>query len=372
MIPSDLIYAFPPAAILGLAVFMIGFAFWHLHVFRQRALAKFATLEVLRSVVVPISPGIYWTKSACTAIAWLCAVAALMGPQGNGKYLEEAQNREHPSFANVRKRVHDLILLIDVSASMAVPDGRGGATRLDEAKDIADQIISHLQGESAALYTFTSQVIEQSPMTMDYLYVRLVLRQIKINEGSVPGTDLTVALEEMHKRYWLRPTSKPRTLVVFTDGGDTLLESLPQKDKEQRIQAILAPLAHVQDFNLRIFTVGVGSQKGGHVPDVTFKGQPVQSSLEDDILRKIARRGKGYYYNANEINSVQLAADIIKDMNEQEAFTDESLRIPLSNASLKIYEEYYQIPLGLAIVLLTFVLLCPMNWSTSKQWNLFF
>lgn len=365
MIPSDLTYDFPQAAFLGLAGFIILFLCWQLYLYRQNALKSLADPLVLQSTLIPRSTLTYWTKSICLVLIWVMAVLALMEPKGNGRYPDEflpnkntSKTPEQP--ATVRRRAHDIILLLDASASMAVPDSRNGVTRLDFAKEIADQIVGRMNGESVALDAFTSQVSQLSPSTMDYLFVRLMIRQTEINEGNVPGTDIKAALEEVRKRYFVQ-TPKLKTLILLSDGGDTEMEALQGEQKEQRVQSMVDLVGNAASLNLRVYTIGMGTKKGGAVPDVTYHGQEVDSFLEDELLRKLARRGRGEYFYANSMSSLEIADEIFKSMRQDNPYLEESMVLkPAASFGKNLaYDLYFQLPLGLAILLLMYVMLYP-------------
>jgi Ca-activated chloride channel homolog len=366
MIPSDLTYGVPIAAFLGIVLLPILLFQWGLHLYRLRVLGELGQSEVIREIVVPRSQTIFWAKTVLLLLIWLGVVLALMQPEGNAHYIEEKflkkKNSEQDTL-HMRKKAHDVILLMDASASMGVPDSRHETTRFDFAKDIADQIVSLLEGENVALQAFTSETAQLAPLTMDYLFVRLMIRQMQINEGNVPGTDLLAALKNAAKEYFQQPSSKLRSLILLSDGGDTQLESSNGREEE-----ILNTINNAEELNLRVFTVGMGSKKGGIVPGVTYQGHSVDSSLEEELLQKLARRGRGSYYDANSMSSVEIASEIIKEMKRDPPYFEEgSFLKGMSGGKNKLFDQYFQIPLAIAIVLLMGVILYPDSLLDSKK-----
>ena len=85
--------------------------------------------------------------------------------------------------------------MLDTSASMSVEDTRQKNTRLEVAKEIIDEMVQKLDGQNVALYSFTSALTPIVPLTLDYLFTRLMLQDVHLNYGEVAGTDLFESLE---------------------------------------------------------------------------------------------------------------------------------------------------------------------------------
>ncbi|MBA2727808.1 MAG: VWA domain-containing protein, partial [Parachlamydiaceae bacterium] len=295
MIPFDLHYLFPSAIYLAPLILLFIFAFWRLFNYLQRRIAEtdFAMI-ILRSNLLFILNAILFS------IAWLLIVAAFMQPVGNGHYPEGAAAKPKLNQPlQLRLKAHDVIILLDASASMAIKDARQGKSRLEYAKSIADEIVSNLTGEAVSLYAFTAMPIELSPPTMDDLYVRFMLVEIGINEGGLAGTDIVETLSSIRKKYFSKPSTKLKTVIMLTDGGDTNIDALPLEGRSKAIEALTSLLSDAKEQHLRVFTIGVGSLQGGIVPDIVYAGKPVQSKLEESLLRQIANKGRGSYYASN-------------------------------------------------------------------------
>jgi Ca-activated chloride channel family protein len=368
VIPQDLTYNFPSAGFGFFLIFIFFWLFWLLFNYRKDTLNSFADPMILDKIAFRRDSGIYWSKVLAFALIWIFAVGALMQPKGNGHYPEEAMHlggkgAEQPQGlpVEVRRKAHEVIFLIDASASMGVPDSRTGASRLDFAKDIADQIASRLQGETGALYAFTSEIAPLSPSTNDYLFLRLMIRQVHINEGEIPGTDLINALASMRKKYFQTPDAKNKTLILLSDGGDTYIESLQGKDKEQALDGLLDILENAESMNLRVYTIGLGSLEGENVPDLVYQGKPVHSALDEEILQRIAHKGRGEYYPSREYTSIELADRLVASMRQDNQFLDAKALIQSMAAGKKhlAYDLYFQIPLGLALLFLAYYILRP-------------
>lgn len=369
MIPYDFHYQWPAGAYLILAAFFAFFLFGILYRMRQR-------LAFAKNMLCERSSTLYWIKAFlfCTALA-LCAMA-LMGPAGNGHYPEGTLPPDALTFKSsgplqLKRKAHTVIFLLDVSASMAVTDSTLQKTRLEYAKEIADTIISGLNGEALALYTFTSKTLQQSPLTNDYIFLRLTLKEAQINEGGIPGTDLASALTEMQRLYYSPISTKAdmlklKTLILLTDGEDTAIEALPEAQRQAKEKEITNLVRGASENNLRVYTIGMGSTAGGVIPHVTNEGNPVHSHLNAALLQEIAKMGRGKYFEANRYSTPQLSKELLADLAKDPPYYEENQQEILSTLlhsllgdSGLIYDRYVQLFIGLALACLGAALVLP-------------
>ncbi len=346
---------------------VIAYFFWRLYLYRRHALNNYASERVLKKLLVPRSSKYYFWQSLCLCLAWLFANLALMQPMGYGQYAGSLAG-ENIQAAAALYQSHEVIFLLDASASMQVADMPLNASRFDYAKDTIDEIISQLQGPTVSLYAFTSQVTQLSPPTLDYLYVRLMLRHAAINATGVSGTDFLQAMQYLQQQYASPPTPARKTVILLSDGGDTALEAEAAKAQGQsRIAQILASLPAPLSAHMRIFTVGTGSVKGLDIPGISYNGQPVHSALNALLLQEISDKGGGTYYMANDYPPISLGDDIAADIQAEggplreralqgKYITAEGQSNPQQDI---IYKLFYQFPLGLAILFLAGALLIP-------------
>lgn len=367
MIPYDFHYQWPAAAYLILTGFFCFALFWFLYKIRQRFFLP-------NNLLIKRSTGIFWTKAFLLSLTLVFSAIALMDPVGNGHYPEGALPPQRITFdrpLQLKRKAHQVIFLLDVSSSMAINDSSLQQNRLDYAKDIADEIVAGLNGEAIALHTFTSKALQQSPLTNDYIFVRLTLKEAYINEGGIPGTDIAEALTQIQSNYF-PPNAEPieksklKTLILLSDGEDTAVEALPESQRSLKELAIADLIKGAGENNVRIYTIGMGTAAGGVVPAVTYGGQPVHSSLNSQLLQAISKKGRGKYFEANRYSPPQLAKELLADMaqdkpyyedNQQEIFNS-LLQSLLGNSGL-IYERYIKIFTGFSLLCLTAALLLP-------------
>lgn len=365
-------YDFPEGALLLFFVLAIVLAYIYLYRFRKHILAAFANPQLLKVVMEPRLRLSYWIKTLLITLAWICAVIALMGPKGNERYIspEVEQAAKVSQRGIIRQKAHDVIFLIDASASMSVTDISTGKSRLEEAKEIADEIISRLHGgERVSLHAFTTATIGLSPPTIDYLFVRLMLNNLDVNEGETEGTDILQAMVAMRELYFGTPSPVRKTLILFSDGGDTKLESLKGNEREAYIHEILHTVEDASTVHLRVFAVGIGSKEGKEIPKISYQGHPILSALDPTLLRKLSDYTGGQVYFDREATTLQIADAIAEDIAREPPYYEEkevSARRRANSEDL-IYDHYYQWPLAVAVISLALSLLIPETLRRTRK-----
>jgi Ca-activated chloride channel family protein len=180
----------------------------------------------------------------------------------------------------------------------------------------------------------------QCPLTLDYGAFAIALNAINI--GIIPrgGTSISSAIRTAITAFEGKER-KYKAVILITDGEDH--EGDPVKAAEE-----------ASEQGIKIFCVGVGTEKGELIPVVdengkmSFlkdrQGQVVQSRLDETTLQKIALTTGGGYVRAA---GAEYGLDII--YNEKIATMEKR---ELESKLQKRYEERYQIPAAIALGLL--------------------
>ncbi len=364
---GDIIFGFPQAAYLLILLVPALALQLSLFFYRRRQLASFASESILPQLLVPRSHLSAIFKTAASILILLLICLSLMDPKGNLHYLPTSKPTVEPQPLNFAKRYrpHEVIFLIDTSASMSVTDTPQRQTRLDQAKDIMDGVVANLSGQTVSLYAFTSVLTPLVPQTNDYLFTRLMIKGLTINQGDIGGTNFAKSLTQLKEKIFANPEQKLYTLILLSDGGDQEVDSAQGIAKEKAIANILSILPNPNDSHFRLYTVGVGSEQPSVVPHVTNEGKPVYSKLEPLLLEQLAKRNNGIYYSAHSWTAWSLAQELKKQIIDmtlaQQTEPVESLERKVSTAKREdmLFDLYYQIPLGLAMVLLLTYLILP-------------
>jgi len=246
----------------------------------------------------------------------------------------------------VKKEGLDIYILIDTSKSMLAEDIK--PDRLSRAKNIIENIIANLNGDRVGFIPFSSAAYIQMPLTDDYDLARMFLDVIDTDMIGGGGTNVGTALSLAEKSF-SETSSADRVVIVLSDG-------------EEHNSNSVDILKSLKDERLKVYTIGIGTEKGGLVPDdystggqkTGYKkdknGEFVMSKLNSETLQKLASEGKGEYYQSsltgNEISSlVKKISSLKKDTYK----TDE----------LRRFKQLYQFFLGPGILLFLAAYLLP-------------
>lgn len=359
---NDILFYLPQIGFLILLGIPLLYAQFSLNRYRQRQQHSYASSHLLSRLIIPRSFGVFSTKAIGWALIWAFACLALMQPFGNIRYSPLTTPSSPHSVAHRQSPLHEVIFLVDHSPSMRVPDGLDGETRLEEAKNIMEDVIRQMRGQTVSLYAFAAELKTIVPPTLDYIFARLAIKDLSINREDKGGTRLAVVLESLKERAFPQPSSKHYTVILLTDGGDTQLEELKGVAREEKKKEILAAIPNPQQFHLHLLTIGIGSLKPQPIPNVSFNGQPVSSKLEPGILKELAAQGRGVYYMAQEWSSWNLARELTMRMKENDVADRQSSterQVMAVHREDVIVDLYYQIPLGLALLFYCFNILLP-------------
>lgn len=245
---------------------------------------------------------------------------------------------------NDERSTLDLVVCLDISASMNTQDIAPKTSRLLIAKRALNQLLSELKGERIAIVVFANSAYTELPLTADYGAAKLFLNEIKTDMISAQGTNIGAALA-LAKKQFVDAHSKPAILVI-TDG----------EDHEQAWKNEAKELAKQ---NVPICFLGVGTTKGGPVPkDVNqpklgFKrlnGNPVISRLEEVGLKAMAQStNSSLYFARTAFPDMQfLARDISSEKH-----------VSKGKRQIEVAQNYYRIPLILSVLCLMAMLLVP-------------
>ncbi len=325
--------------LLGIPV-CIGFFIWA-YQHKQTALARFASL----SLIEKLNPETGLNRQILKWILFLAflifVIAALVRPQFGVK----EQKME-------RKGV-DIIVALDISQSMLAEDI--APNRIDRAKHEISKFIDILRGDRIGLVIFAGESYVQCPLTLDYGAAKMFLDVVKTSWIQLQGTALADAIRQSTKAFRTE-SKKHKVLILISDGEDhegDAIDAAKEAAKE----------------GVKIYTIGIGSENGVPIPlkksggNIIYKkdkgGNLVMTRLDPIILEKIAHEGKGAYFNAgSNLDLLSVYGEIAK-MEKKD----------LGMNRLAVYEERYQIFLGIALFFLILEFLIPDRVRRKKEWR---
>jgi Ca-activated chloride channel homolog len=293
---------------------------------RTRALATLGDLHLVKRLSTSASLERRIIKAALLVGAVLFLILALARPQWGAK------------LETVTRRGVDVIIGVDTSLSMLAEDVK--PNRMAQARAAVGSFIDLLRGDRVGLLAFAGISYVACPLTLDYTAAKMFVDVLDVNLIPVQGTAIAdavktavAAFQTGERRY--------KVLVLITDG----------EDHEGNVAAAARQAAAE---GVTIHTVGIGSTTGEPIPLRNARGditgykedkdhRKVTSRLGESDLEAIALATGGKYFRSTpEGIELRRVYEEISRMDQRS----------LSGRTLNTYEERYQLPLGIASVLL--------------------
>jgi Ca-activated chloride channel family protein len=212
----------------------------------------------------------------CVAIALL--IVALARPQS-----------KH-SWQDVRTEGIDIVLAVDISASMLAKDLK--PDRLEASKAVATKFIENRPDDRIGLVIFSGESFTQCPLTTDHTVLKNLFSSVKtgmVQDGTAIGMGLATAVSRLKDSK-----AKSKVVILLTDGVNNSGSIAPE---------LAADLA--RPFGIRIYTIGVGT-KGmayspvGIYPNGQYAYDYVKVDIDEPVLRKISSTTGGKYFRATD------------------------------------------------------------------------
>ncbi|MGH8432769.1 MAG: VWA domain-containing protein [Solimonas sp.] len=222
-------------------------------------------------------------RTASLVACWLLALAALMRPQ----WIEPPLHRDKPA--------RDLLLLVDLSGSMATQDftDPSGARidRLAAVKQVLVEFLARRQGDRVGVVVFGNAPFTLVPFTTDLALSRRLVGEMQVGMAG-PRTALGDAIG-LGVNLFAQSKVPARTMIALTDGNDT--GSLVPPAEAARV---------ARDNKIVIHTVAIG--------DPTAAGE---DKLDEAALKDVSQVTGGGFYRA--LDRAELA-DIYRRLDEIE------------------------------------------------------
>ncbi|MEE2772275.1 MAG: VWA domain-containing protein [Bacteroidota bacterium] len=316
------------------------FLFW-----QRRTRRKFASSQMLRH----LAPNRSSFKAALKLSILLLAIASLIMALVNPKM--------GTKMKTVKREGVDIVFAIDVSKSMDAEDI--APSRLEKSKQLVSQILNSLASDRIGIIAYAGGAFPQLPITTDYSAARMFLQSLNTDMISSQGTAISDAIE-LSTTYFDDEQQTNRVLFIISDG----------EDHEGNVDDITKEAAKK---GIRIFTIGVGTEKGGPIPikrngivqnyKKDMQGETVITKLNPGTLEEIAKAANGEYIDG------RVTADVVEKVQEELENIEKS---EFEAKQFADYESHFQWFLGLALALLfldIFILQRATSWL--QKLNLF-
>jgi Ca-activated chloride channel homolog len=203
-----------------------------------------------------------------------------------------------PSFGGSKKEVKsigkDILICVDLSKSMDAFDIQ--PTRLEKIKYEMKKLVAAFNSDRIGLIIFSGEAFMQCPLTYDQNALNLFIETM--NTGLVPssGTDfgppLRMALTKLKEDEGKGAQAKSKVIILISDGED-FGEETNEIARE------------VEDNDIKLYTLGVGTGKGGNIYagnglKKDREGKVVLTKLNPRSLQSLASKTGGEYFEINE------------------------------------------------------------------------
>jgi len=286
---------------LLLLIFGLVLVFSWAQIWKLKTKREFSDSELLKR----LSPDQSFFKSVLKlitiALAVSCFVVALVNPKIGTK------------LETVKREGVDIVFALDVSKSMLAEDM--APSRLDKAKQLTNQIINTLVSDRVGIIAYAGKAIPQLPITTDYGAAKMFLQNMNTDILSSQGTAIDEAIN-LSKSYYNDNEQTNRVLIILSDGED-------HNDASTDVAKEAA------QEGIKIFTIGVGTEKGGPIPikrnGITLRYKKdsneavVITKLDKETLIDIANNGNGMFIDGkNTQDVVKSVSNILQKMDKKE------------------------------------------------------
>jgi Ca-activated chloride channel family protein len=225
-----------------------------------------------------------------------------------------------PQQGSVREDVTtqgvDIVVALDVSGSMAAQDFQP-QNRLEVAKEVVAEFVRRRPHDRVGLVVFAGRSLTKAPPTTDAALLLRQLEDVKLDmlpDGTAIGSGMATSLTRLR-----RSQARSRVVVLVTDGSNNAGEIDP---------GTATDIARA--LGVRVYSVLVG--RGGKVPmpvvvQDPFSGRVVRRTVMQDVqidpelLKKIAERTGGEFFNATDSESLRRIFDRIDRLEKSEIKT---------------------------------------------------
>jgi Ca-activated chloride channel homolog len=317
--------------LLWLVPLVVGAGFWF-HRRTMKRLSESIGPQLTPFLISSVSKKKRRIKWTLEILATLFFIVALARPQ-LGTSLQE-----------VKSEGVEVVLAVDVSNSMLTEDVK--PSRLDLAKSELKRLIDRLSGDKIGIVVFAGSAFLLAPLTTDHAALSMYIESLSPEMVSSQGTVFKPAIEEAVEAFKRggaeeeEDSRATRVIIVASDGED-------------HEEGALQLARKLTNDNFRIFTVGFGTEQGGPIPERDAqgnmrgykkdeKGQPILSTHKGEFMRNLAAAGDGaYFYAIGGSNQMDLLKKEIDRL--EKALFDTQMATD--------YDEKFQIPLTLALIL---------------------
>jgi len=226
-------------------------------------------------------------------LSLICLIVAMAMPRL--KYTEEQTEGEGI----------DIVICFDISGSMTEQDFQ--PNRLEAAKSVAEQFVQGRRGDRIGIVIFSSLSFTLCPITTDHNAVLTQIKNIQSGylqeEGTAIGSGLATSVDRLRSSK-----SKSKVVILRTDGVDVGGSVPPDLAK-----------AMAQKYGVRIYTIGIGSEKEINEVVESPLGQITEKrklEFNEGLLKDLASSTGGQYFHATDNDALRKIYDSIDQLEK--------------------------------------------------------
>ncbi len=261
--------------LLALVPLMLGWYVWKLNLLKPRAVTS--TLQFMKTEGSLIKIYLRHSPVALRSLGLVALVIALARPQST------------LDFEDVTTEGIDIVIALDISSSMLAEDLK--PNRLEAAKNIASEFVANRDNDRIGLVVYSGESFTQCPLTTDHDVLKNLFMDIRngmIEDGTAIGNGLAMAVNRLKDSK-----AKSKVAILLTDGFNTA-GSIPP----------LTAAEIAREFNVRVYTIGVGTSGKAPYPFKTRFGttqyQDMEVQIDEPTLKGIAETTGGTYFRATD------------------------------------------------------------------------
>jgi len=215
-----------------------------------------------------------------------------------------------PQWVDIRSSLNldnvDIFVALDTSGSMSlIDDLKDTRTRMAVAKHEAINFIKKRSNDRIGFGVFATDALTLAPITDDKNFLQQIVDDTNIGVVAEQSTSIGKGLA-MGVARLRDSTAKSKVIIFLTDGDATNQDDFP----------IDRALELAVDKNIKIYTVGIGSQRPYAVDQFGRLHNITGSYLNETLLKKIATITNGHYFPARNPLEIQRAYDEIDKLEK--------------------------------------------------------
>lgn len=200
----------------------------------------------------------------------------------------------------------EIVLALDISGSMQAAD-MGKVNRLEIAKKVARQFVNGRQNDNMGLVLFAGESYSAVPLTSDRALLANYIEGVSVSQILADGTAIGDGIASSINRI-KDGIAKSKSIILITDGTNNSGIVGPETAAEL-----------ARDYGIKIYTIGVGSNKSQVVQYLdergNFLGLSETEPVDFSTLKKISDMTGGKYFSATSENALN---DVFKEIDRLE------------------------------------------------------